>query len=66
SMEKLTVPSLYVYPEQGLYPMGAPDFIKSQAKAPMELVSIPNAGHLIPMVNPVVVAQAIREFLEKN
>lgn len=66
SMEKLTVPSLYVYPEQGLYPMGAPDFIKSQAKAPMELVSIPNAGHLIPMVNPVVVAQAIREFLGKN
>ena len=66
ALKNLSVPSLYVYPEQGLYPMGAPDFIKSQATAPMELVSIPNAGHLIPMVNPAAVAQHIRTFLQNT
>ena len=66
AMEKLTVPSLYIYPEQGLYPMGAPDFIKAHAKAPVELVSIPNAGHLIPMVNPPLVAQHLADFLTRT
>lgn len=66
SLKNLSVPSLYVYPEQGLYPMGAPDFIKSQTTAPMELVSIPDAGHLIPMVNPAVVAQHLADFLART
>lgn len=66
AMERLAVPSLYVYPEQGLYPMGAPDFIKANAKAPVELVSIPNAGHLIPMVNPPLVAQHLADFLART
>lgn len=66
AMEKLTVPSLYIYPEQGLYPMGAPEFIRAAAKAPVELVSIPNAGHLIPMVNPPLVAQYLADFLART
>lgn len=65
SIEKLAVPTLYVFPEKGLYPIGAPEFIRDHAQAPVEILTVPGASHLVPMEQPALIAECIDKLLSK-
>ena len=65
-MAKITVPLLYVMPEQGLYSMTTADFIRENVKGGFELAKdFPGTTHVILMEKPRDVAERVKEFMKR-
>lgn len=63
AVEKLTVPALYFIPDGGLYPMGAPEYIRGHARAPVEIVTVEGATHMAPVEQPMKFVAEIDRFV---
>ena len=65
AMQKITVPFLYVMPENGLYSMVTADFIREHVKGGFVLEkNFPGTTHLILMEKPRDVAERVKAFMK--
>ena len=65
AMQKITVPFLYIMPENGLYSMVTADFIREHVKGGFVLEkNFPGTTHLILMEKPRDVAERVKAFMK--
>ena len=66
AIAKITVPMLYVMPEDGLYSMVTADFIMEHMKGGFELAKdFPGTTHVILMEKPSDVAERVKAFMKR-
>ena len=65
AMDKLTVPVLYFYPENGLYPKeAASEYMAQHSKSTVKVVECAGASHMVTIEQPGFLVQEIEAFLE--
>jgi len=63
AIDKITVPVLYFYPDNGLYPKEvASEFMTAHAKGGVKIVECANASHMVPIEQPELLAKEIAAF----
>lgn len=65
TMEKITIPTLYIIPEKPIYPMGAAEFVKNHVKADAKIVSFPGCTHMSLSEKPKETAETILDFIKQ-
>ena len=64
AFDRLTVPVLYFYPENGLYPREvASEFMTACSKSTVKVVDGVNASHMLPIEQPAFMVKEIEDFL---
>lgn len=63
ALKKLTVPVLYFYPDDGLYPKEvAAEFMTKASQSTVKVIECKNATHLVPVEQPAMMVQEIDAF----
>lgn len=62
----LTVPTAYALGEHPIYPMGAAEYVKEHASAPVTIFEYPGCTHMFLVEQPVKTAKDLMTFIEEK
>lgn len=62
-VKAINIPTAYIIPEKSIYPMGAAEFIKNNAKSTVKIISFPGCTHMSLTEKPTETASEIIKFL---
>ncbi|MEA4895120.1 MAG: alpha/beta hydrolase [Oscillospiraceae bacterium] len=66
AVASITVPTAYVIPEHGIYPMSAAKYVKEHAGATVEIIEAPGCSHISMVENPLQTAKDLIEFIREE
>lgn len=65
AIKTITVPTAYIIPEKPIYPMGAAEYIKNNAKSTVKIIPFPGCTHMSLTEKPTETANEIMTFLKQ-